>query len=452
MNTVRPTLPLVNLNRITEGNGGVFYVPPVRTPPRPGVLAAGHLQAVPYPGATNQEPAFFGYGSTLLVEGDDGIERAYQGNALIRMYTRPLHPETNVPLAPPPDRTAGVRARLFRATGRSGRPPGLRPQEVDPRQLLPVPVQAEWNILRPGTTYSQPPARIAQEGTRTGDSTEESVARILTGLKAAADEERAKREAAVRSVASTARKDGSGTEFTELTKLIKLAKHETERFNAPVPPKLVLGGVLPRVLPGNQAPPQTPVTERASQGAATRPDTENRPDDTMDIAPDVDSDVPPLRTPTDTTASDSGGSQAARPSTPYLRSAGPRLDDTTSQEDEMVQALVPLDSTGTRPAINIVAWKQANYIMGIFLRNGFQWGDDPVQRQFQLAGQTILGVKLKLFLRDNGKSADWEEWRRMVIHDWKTMFPNASEIPVRRILDDIRRNEIEREPMKGEGL
>jgi hypothetical protein len=115
---LRPSLPGSIPSSYTNAPGDLGSVPrPQGDNLKPGILVATHLLPVQPPDSTLPGPFFVGYGTTLAVEGPDGVPATFHGRSLIHMYPYSAENSGELMHPPPPGEFERMRTLFFQQQG-----------------------------------------------------------------------------------------------------------------------------------------------------------------------------------------------------------------------------------------------------------------------------------------------------------------------------------------------
>ena len=396
-----------------EGSGS-FGIAPCPSDTRPGILAAAHLAKIPFQGSSHQEPLFFVFGSTIVLEDDRGDTHTYQGNALVHLYTQPLDSTLDEPPPPPAKKTKEARSQLFRYS--PGRPPGMRPHQFDhlerPLQSFSVDPKADAN--NPFARRLEQRLRQAQEEKDELDEAE--AAEVLVSLRNKRKVEG--NSAGTKPVGQTGDPSHSFVPSAAIPRLIEFVKGGT------IPGSNIEGVKLEEREDGANAfirGIQQPSATTGKSNVPTEPIA--GPPTTPSESPDIE--MVPSNAPTP------GKDEATCFKPDDTKVYDPRLAivrNTVPANTHPLQTHATTRSTQQEPDkfLSITEWREMTDKLEMEVRNGTKWTDNRIRKIFAAARLTDWWMAIGRLGEKEGRR-DWHAWRvEAVMNKAKENLPTSA--------------------------
>ena len=425
--TPPPTLPPLNRKvkhlppKAPEPKeNGSFQTAPCPSDTRPGILAAAHLAKIPFEGSSPQEPSFFAFGSTIVVEDDRGDTHTYHGNALVHLYTQPLDSTLDEPPPPPAKKTEEVRELLFRYS--PGQTPGVRPHQYD---HLERPFQNPR--FDPKADANNPFARrLEQRLARAKDEEEElekeQVAEALLSLR---NERNVVEYSAKQSTRDQGNRAHPSAHTTALSRETKFVKGETipGTLNGSIKVEELDAEANPFVQGVQQHRSKEGVPEISKERTSIPSKSPPVPNEPADV--EMALGIEPKPSKVDAPA---GKTEDAKVSDPRL--AVIRIDPDGSTHHISTTSPTKPNNEGLDKFVSVLEWRKAIGTIEVKIRNGSKWTDDDVKVIFKETGLTDWWEAIREMEEKAGRK-DWHAWRVEAVARTAKKLPTT---PVTRIV------------------
>ena len=409
---------------------------------RPGLLAAAHV--IQLEGTGYQDPSYFAYGATVVVEDNDGVILTHQGHCLIHLYSQHSPAITNTPPPPPPGRTEAARLQLFRIAEPEPE------QTSDVEGLGPSLRRFRFNPEAPEFELQS----VSNEKAK-AEATNQSPEEAYFSVESSDNENTSPGRVPCRVPNTTPDKPVSGTSPSVTEELWFAAKESLEtRANPEIkesaPDRDVSGPIrkdflsVPAVREASPAPTyrQSIIKERVierKEELETCPISRKRSIDDMEI--DSDDDLPPFESPP--ALSYPPEDQSAAPADPKLTSTVDKAGVSSINPGAPPLSDKPPSTKPTDALIEYPWWHETTASLKKRSIEGESWSSVGTQQDVTKLGLLRWWFNLNIE-RDRGREPDLEAWKTKNRKELTQRWPDLSDASLDTMVEQL--DEIARIP------